>query len=69
MTLVRNASGVKAEQLSAEDQCVLGIDGKAQMLRERLSTFGTSARLKVSKGGKSPASRSRLENAYNGVEL
>lgn len=59
----------KAEHLSLEVQCVLGLADEAKKFRERVSSLKTARWAKVLIGGKSPAAKSNPNKIYVGADV
>lgn len=68
MTQEWDANLTKAEHLSLEAQCVLGLADGAKKLLERVLSLKTAARTKVSKGRKLLGMRSNREKTYAGAQ-
>lgn len=65
----RDANVAKTEQLSLEVQFVPELADEAKKLHDRVSSIKTSASAKVSKGEKSPATRSKSKIADGESEV
>lgn len=69
LTLERDDSVAAAERLSFEVHRIPRLADKAKKLLERVSSLDTAERAKVSKGGKLPATRSKLKNGNVEAEV
>lgn len=69
VTQERDDSVARAEKLSSEVRCVLGLSKKAKKLRKRVSTLETVAHANVSKVGKSPILRSKQKKSDTEAEI